>query len=258
MSNRRDFNKKMIQAAEYSFPYHYLPNLDSKSPSSGRVWRFAASYIAAFRLAESWLRTELSGKGECIHIDWGCGDGAFINTLAKSGIVPENSIRWFGIDIDDRALAWARMFRANGVEFLTQDEFDPIENAADMLSLVEVLEHVDAEDIPDFMKAVSDSAKTGAQLFVTVPSVNKSLGLKHFRHYDFDLLVDHIGDGWNLIMIKGFEKRDLLLRLFLMLLRNKFFSFELFGFTNLIVRRLAKTYSSMENCGRIVAIFRKV
>lgn len=100
--------ENIYQAIQYSFPYHYIPDLGPPL-FLARHWGFAASYIAALNIVSEQLNRIAAEKANPIrHVDIGCGDGAFLNFLAKMDDF--NAADMTGIDIDSRALAWARLF----------------------------------------------------------------------------------------------------------------------------------------------------
>ena len=43
-----------LQRSEYSFPYHYIPNLNY-FPNFAKIWLFGASYIAAINIFSNWF-----------------------------------------------------------------------------------------------------------------------------------------------------------------------------------------------------------
>lgn len=165
-----------IQAEEYAFPYHYIPEARRRLYLS-RHWGFAPSYMAALELVAEQLRpiADESGAG-WRHVDIGCGDGALVYHLTQLRGLAEGQIA--GVDIDERAIAWARMFNPGAK--LHSGDMAAMEGGYHSGSLVEVLEHVCPDALPDFIANAAALLRPRGLMVVTVPSVEKPLIKKHF------------------------------------------------------------------------------
>lgn len=113
-------------------------------------------------------------------LDVGCGDGYLLGQL------PDDIPIRCGVDINERALAFARAFFPE-IDYRSEALAD-VEEQFDVVSAVEVLEHIPDAEVEGFLKAAAERVKPGGALIVTIPSVNIPLNPKHFRHYDRALL----------------------------------------------------------------------
>ena len=52
-----------------------------------------------------------------------------------------------------------------------------------MITMIEVLEHIPPEIIPDFLQAVADCLVPSGKLILTVPHTNKRVQEKHYQHF---------------------------------------------------------------------------
>lgn len=171
-----------IQANQYAFPYHYIPEARKRLHLS-RHWGFAPSYMAALGLVAERLRPVAEAAGpDWRHIDIGCGDGALVHHLSRVHGLSEGQIA--GVDIDKRAIAWARMF--NPRADLHAGDMAALEGGYHSASLIEVLEHVPPKALSDFVGDAARLLRSGGLMVVTVPSVEKKVAGKHFQHFSFE------------------------------------------------------------------------
>jgi len=173
--------KYKLQDSQYSFPYHYLPSLDKKSvfrPYPKMSW--GLKYITYIS-----FMTELifALKPKSL-IDIGCGDGRLIQIVKKS--VPSIT----GIDLSKRAVAFAKAFNPE-IEILCGD-ITELSQKYEMVTLVEVLEHIPEDKLEVFMRDVARLVLGEGYLLITVPTINVPLIKKHYRHYDLKMLENCI------------------------------------------------------------------
>jgi SAM-dependent methyltransferase len=202
------------QDALYAFPYHWLPHLDARGTVRlHRELSWGLDYLTYVTHVVGLIR-ELQPESLC---DVGCGDGRLVNLA--SAFVP----RVVGVDVSERAVAFARAFNP-GARIVCQDVSE-VGGNFDVVTLIEVLEHVPSESMGDFIRAVADRVRTGGHLIVTVPSKNVPTSKKHYRHYDLDRLVDTLSPEFTIEQhwwlyrrgpIEGLIRRALLNRLFLL------------------------------------------
>lgn len=164
------------QAALYAFPYHYLPRFEGRSFRQTRHWSFALSYLAALELVTRTLRGLDPGpRALC---DVGCGDGALLHHLRR-----RLDCELLGVDVDSRALAWARLFNPD-VEFVERDIVrEALDRRFDVVTLIEVIEHVPPAELPGFLAAACGLLRDGGVAIVTVPHANTPVHAKHFQHF---------------------------------------------------------------------------
>ncbi|MEO0697599.1 MAG: class I SAM-dependent methyltransferase [Pseudomonadota bacterium] len=247
-----------IQAEQYVFPYHYLPVFEENTTRLTRQWNWAPNYIAALRLTADWLRRlRISPDRDWKHIDIGCGDGALIFHLSQM-FKKNRKMSWVGIDYDDRAIEWARIFNGENTEFVAGDiRRDYPAGSCDSASLIEVAEHIPPQHLSAFIDAIHRVLKPGAQLFVTVPHSNRPVQKKHFQHFDFAHLETCFSSHFEVVEISGFAKHTRLSKLVQRIIMNRRYVFTLEPLSNRVINQLQRTYDETENVGRIVAVFRK-
>lgn len=237
-----------IQADQYAFPYHYTPDLRRRMYLS-RHWGFAGSYMAALQLVGDHLRPVAEGEGAgWRHIDIGCGDGALIYHLTHLYRFSEGQIT--GVDIDERAIAWARMFNPGAT--LHAGNMAVLEGGYHSASMIEVLEHIPATALPDFVAAAAGLLSPGGLLVVTVPSVEKPVAAKHFQHFSFESIRGVLEAEFESLQVRGFERRDALSGLVYRLRMNPWMRVDAPVLNRLTVSRLKRVHTAQTSCGRLL------
>ncbi|MEX1055237.1 MAG: class I SAM-dependent methyltransferase [Rhodothermales bacterium] len=177
--------KFRVQSDQYSFPYHYLVDLHSKEFVRNLDWGLDyLTYMGkTIELARRYVRQDL--------LDVGCGDGYLLYNLGQDPGFPD-SARALGIDVDERAIMFARAFSHGvpGVEFKVQD-ISTFDETFGLISTVETLEHIPDEEIGPFTGHINRLLKPGGVLLVSVPSTVRPVLAKHYRHYDVATLQGH-------------------------------------------------------------------
>lgn len=177
----RNVSRQEIQSREYDFPYHYLACVLDNNFKSYRSWSWSLSYVTALKLVTEKIR-EIGSKS---HIDVGCGDGALIAHIHHE----LSDLSLCGVDYDARAIAYARAFSPE-LDFrsgdITQMSWPKKYQTA---SLIEVLEHIPIEQLPNFVRSVADMLEARGKLIVTVPSTNKAVDSKHEQHFTQESIV---------------------------------------------------------------------
>lgn len=237
-----------LQANQYDFPYHYIPDLERKSFLS-RHWGFAPSYIAALDLIESRLRPIATATGaEWTHLDIGCGDGALVHSLSKRFAISDGQIS--GVDIDPRAISWARMF--NSSKNFHLGDVSNMRGGYHSGSLVEVLEHVPPASLGQFIKFSVGLVRPGGFMVFTVPSVEKKLAKKHFQHFCFESIQALLNPYFHDLEILAFEKQDLISSGISFLRTNNYARVDSPALNRFLIRRFARLSTYQEGCGRIL------
>lgn len=245
-----------LQSDEYKFPYHYLP--DARGfPAFSKRWGYAPSYIAALRLVADWLtRKTFPETGTQRHMDYGCGDGGFIEAL-KSMYAGSASLQFHGIDKDVRAIKWARQFATEDSVFIAGDVADLPFSHYHSGTLIEVLEHIPPELVPHFVEQIARSMAPSAELFVTVPSKQMAVTAKHYQHFDYAGLNSIFSDSFETLSIFSFERRNLLSKVIKKLVTNRVFYFESRLSNEILINTYAKQFSREVGCGRIGLVLRR-
>ncbi len=165
-----------LQAALYEFPYHYVPRFEGRSFRQSRHWAYGLSYLGALELITQELRSLDRPPGTLC--DVGCGDGALLYHLRQ-----RLDCELVGVDVDRRALTWARLFSPD-VDFLPRDIVrEPLDRRFDVVTLIEVLEHVPPPELPAFLAAACGLLRGGGTAIITVPHTNVPVSRKHFQHF---------------------------------------------------------------------------
>ena len=244
-------HSQIIQAKQYSFPYHHLPTVGD-GIALARHWPFAASYVAAFDIVSNELAKLKTDVNKSIkHVDIGCGDGALLAHLEVQEQFSGDSFT--GVDMDSNAISWARMF-ARQAEFQCGDIKDLGEAKYGSATMIEVLEHIPPSDIPSFLNGVRFVLRDGATLILTVPSIHKPLAEKHFQHFTAQKLRECLEGNFSSIEIWGFERRSTLTAAIERLRINRFAKIDSPYLNDKLVKSYAKLWSNSAKCGRLLAI----
>lgn len=158
-------NREALQEAQYMLPYHHLPRLYH--------WPDKLEYECYMAFIEGII----ADKRPRSLLDVGCGDGRLIRDLGFG----------MGCDLSPRAIAWAQAMGLNCVRMDARDVVGKYE----MVTAIEVLEHIPPEQSREFTKLLA--LRSQRWVLLSVPTTNAKLNPKHYHHYDYALLVDHIG-----------------------------------------------------------------
>ena len=179
--------KSAAQAAEYDFPYHYLPHFDRfGAPRVHRVLVWGLEYLSYLGLVVRLVK-ELAPR---TLLDVGCGDGRLLYELRDS--VPSLA----GCDTDERAIGFARAF--NPAAAIHLGELSGVAGAFDVVVAMEVLEHVADDAQPGFVSALAARVAATGRLIVSVPTPNLPIPAKHFRHYDLERLREQLSPAFEI------------------------------------------------------------
>jgi SAM-dependent methyltransferase len=172
------------QAAQYQFPYHYIPHLDSRGrPARVRRLWWGMEYLC-YQHHAAGLVTALK-PGSVLEV--GCGDGRFI------GMLQDDVARCVGVDLVEQAIRFATAFHPR-VDFRCTDVAN-IAEQFDVVATVEVLEHIPDEVVPRFVRGLCERVRPGGHLLMCVPSDAEAVHPKHYRHYNEALLHEHVAAG---------------------------------------------------------------
>ncbi|MBA3015744.1 MAG: methyltransferase domain-containing protein [Desulfobulbaceae bacterium] len=211
-------NKAQLQEQEYIFPYHYIPHIrQDGSFSSSQILDWGYDYLCCVKhIAQTIIYLSPQTM-----LDVGCGDGRLIHEL--QGKVE----RLVGIDFSERSLHFARGFNEHG-EFRSA-EHDDIMEEFDLVTAIEVLEHVPDHEVSAFLKKLSLRVKRGGYLLLSVPSIVAPLTPKHYRHYTLELLEAQVAEAQLPVRMMSAEylvRTCPALKGFMRLTMNRFFSLE--------------------------------
>jgi SAM-dependent methyltransferase len=172
------FDKQQkIQESRYQFPYHYIPDLEDGNFTQVRTLRWGYEYLAYIRF----VLTKIQSLQFDSLLDAGCGDGRFLYELRR--LFPDKDL--VGIDSSEQAIRLAKALGPNA-EYVLGTIADPtlLRKHFDVITLIEVLEHVPPDNLADFVKGLSERLKAGGKLALTVPTRNVKVARKHYQHFD--------------------------------------------------------------------------
>lgn len=174
--------EQQIQEEQYTFPYHYLPRFEEGNFRQHEYWSWGYRYIAGMLVAR-----RLCDEEEWSSLmDLGCGDGRFVSELSRDG--SHRAI--LGVDYSRRAIDLARAMNP-GLEYRVADILnDDLDGRQfDVVTLIEVIEHIPPDDLDAFIERAVGFVKPGGRLVLTVPHRNRPVGDKHFQHFDSSTLT---------------------------------------------------------------------
>jgi len=243
-----DNPKFKIQDKQNEFPYHYLAHMDEKTPQIKRTLGWGFEYLSYMGVVIDEIK-HLEYKNI---LDVGCGDGYLLNNL-------ETDADKLGIDLSEKAIMFANAF-ATDAKFEIKDLLT-IENEYDLVSLIEVLEHIPNDFVELFMTKVLSLIKKDGLFIITVPTTVMPLNKKHYRHYDEKLLSQHIESFGDVKLIK--ERRIFkvspTLKLFMRILNNSVWSINSKAILNIFWKWHLKNNikASKDSGSHIMRIYQK-
>lgn len=240
-----------VQEDQYSFPHHYVPRY--KDGFSTAVYSgFGINYVSTLEFLFSKLE-DLHFGSLC---DVGTGDGRLVREFSDH--FPDKDVS--GIDYSERAINLARGLNP-GFDFIQADIVnDNLPVKYDVLTLIEVFEHIPPGDTYGFVKALHGLLNENGTLILTVPHKNKPLTSKHYQHFSSGGLKSHFEPLFEVEEEVFFEKlRHWRLFIIRRLLKNKLFILN----NRRLLNRIYRTYkqncfhADESNCGRIYLKLRK-
>ncbi|OGK08626.1 MAG: hypothetical protein A2W80_03905 [Candidatus Riflebacteria bacterium GWC2_50_8] len=224
-------NKYKLQSAQYKLPYHYLPQIEAGGNffrHQSLRWGFA--YLCYLHHIAATIVREKPGE----LFDAGCGDGRLISLLSQ-----QSECNFTGQDCDSRAIDMARALNPRH-RFLCGDIAD-VEETFSLVSCIEVLEHIPDDCIEQFISDLVSRIRPGGKLIIGVPTTNKPMSAKHFRHYEQKTLLAQLAPEARGLQVNSsefiFNGSDPLYRLYTRLTENRFWFLSIRLFENLMWKR---------------------
>ena len=235
----------------YNFPYHYLPQkIEQKVFKPFRVHYWLYDYIFLINFLVENIKTL---KHDNL-LDFGCGDGRFVNDLKK--ITKKNL---FGYEISKQASSLFKAFNPEAKLISSIDELKKYQDFFDAINFSEVIEHIPDENILENIDVIYKILKKDGFLIVTAPHENNPVHKKHYRHYNFQKLINNFDNSKFELVEKKFLFKSSILKLFVRkIFFNRFFIINSNFLFNLYYK-LNKMYffSEEKNCENIFLILKK-
>ena len=182
------------QNNQYSFPYHHVPFFGGDSaPVLYRDLEWGFEYLSYVnRVVELTLE---STKERVLEV--GCGDGRIIGEI---GLNVKEAV---GVDLSEPAIRFAKAFYPE-TSFLCED-VSKIDEQYDVVIAVEVLEHIEDENVQDFCMTLFQCIAPGGTLIISVPTIVRPVHKKHYRHYTFETLMENFSLAQNNLLAESVE-----------------------------------------------------
>jgi 2-polyprenyl-3-methyl-5-hydroxy-6-metoxy-1,4-benzoquinol methylase len=245
MTDRR----QQIQDDDYAFPYHYVPEF-RPGYSHTYSWPWGLYYASAMEFVLDKVKA-LQPQSVA---DIGTGDGRLTRELAL--MLPQARVA--GIDYSARAIQLALALNP-GLDFRCLDIVrDDVGEAFDVLTLIEVFEHIPPELTESFVAALRPLLRDGGSLLVTVPHRNVKVSKKHFQHFSAATLRAHFETHFVLEEVVFLDRRSRAVDWIRNLLENRYFILVHWGIRNRLYQLYKQRYlvSDEASCGRLFMRFR--
>jgi 2-polyprenyl-3-methyl-5-hydroxy-6-metoxy-1,4-benzoquinol methylase len=105
-------------------------------------------------------------------LDIGCGAGHFVYFLRTEGFT-----NVLGIDVDDRQVGLAREMGLNCVCQAAEDHFERTDGRYDLISILDVMEHLNPEELFSLFEGVSKHLRSKGKVIASVVNAESPTGL---------------------------------------------------------------------------------
>jgi len=209
-------SRQRTQEQQYDFPHHYIPEYKNGFRTS-IFSSFAINYASMLEFILKRLST-FQFNSIC---DVGTGDGRLVRELAIQ--FPNAEV--IGIDYSDKAITLAKIFNPE-LNFICADIIsDPIGKTFEVITLIEVFEHLPLEVCSSFSKALAELLVKDGQLLITVPHNNIPVGVdkKHYQHFTPESLYLYFKPYFKIKEVLLVEQKNIINKLIRRCLKNKLF-----------------------------------
>lgn len=206
--------QKIIQENRYFFPYHYIPEFKNGCFSQTRNLFWGYEYLSYL----GFVLDKLAYLKFNSLLDVGCGEGRFLYEINQ--MMPDKTL--VGIDISQRSIAFAKAFNPD-LQFICGDiQTANLGKKFDVISLIEVLEHIPPEEIPHFLETLHNLLQPSGALIISVPSDNQKLNPKHYQHFNARGLKNALSDIFKIEEIFYLNRDSLKTNILSKILSNRF------------------------------------
>jgi len=182
--------RREVREVNWDFPHHY-------ADLCPQVCSLHTLHYKMFLQVVKRLAKPLKGD----LLDAGCGDGRFCYELRDEGL------GIWGVDCDEKAIRFARAFNPLS-EFRVQDlRLLSLPLRFDTIVMMETLEHIHPEDIPEVLSRLYEHLYDFGKLVVTVPSQNLPVSLEHYQHFTKETLESALDDYFKVNEMVGYAQR---------------------------------------------------
>lgn len=190
-------DRRHLQDAQYKFPYHYIPQYDGRQYTSTVHWAWGHRYLGGLTVAfDAICKQDVSSL-----LDVGCGDGRFLREAKER--LPHCSM--LGVDVSIQAIRLASAMNPD-IAFRCQDiTTDTVNETFDVVTMIEVLEHIPPATVPCFLDAVRQKVAPKGRLVLTVPHSNKTVSSKHYQHFTADSLKRALANAFVSVEVIPFD-----------------------------------------------------
>lgn len=188
-------------------------------------------------------------------LDVGCGDGRFLREVSQRF----SDVRLTGIDYSERAISLGKALNPELDYRVVDIIHDDFYETFDLCTMIEVLEHIPPESIPEFLEATRKTVNPSGHLILTVPHRNKPVNEKHFQHFNSSSLSDALASSFEVIEIVPFDGRDKVGSIFRRILGLQSENFRIVNkkINNWYYQRVLRNCLNEQpegECGRLLAI----
>ncbi len=241
-----------MQEAQYEFPYHHLVSIrDNFSQSQTLFWGFI--YRSYIEYVLDYVHTLRPSSV----LDVGCGDGKFTYELRKQS--PTNTTI-LGIDYSEHAIRFARAFDVKGA-YNTVDMLSEISDQSSLFevaTLIEVLEHIEPNQIQTFLKNICKFLTTNGYLIITVPSDTTPTNPKHFQHFNKQTIKKTIENFFEIERIEYLNKQSPVVSILQRMFSNRMFILNSKTLNDLLYKIYKKYFTHTKSTGtRLFIVARK-
>ena len=211
INNSKEF---LAQDNLYYFPYHYLSSkIEKEIIKPFKVYHWLYDYM----LMIDFIKFKIDNFSNSNVLDFGCGDGRLLFEIKS-----QKKNEYFGYEISKRA---SLFFNAFNPEIKFINELDQLSNHKDFFDVItfsEVIEHIPDNDLNSNINVIHKILKKDGLLIVTAPHENIPVHKKHYRHYNFNTLIENFpNDKYEIIEKKFIFPKE---NFFSSLLRKFFFN----------------------------------